>query len=60
MGLRNALDEFAEVIALFESGRIDPLQVVTDRVTLDDVPQALARWAANPSSVGKVMVSVSD
>ena len=60
VGSRNALDEFAEVIALFESGRVDPLQVVTDRVTLDEVPQALARWALNPSSVGKVLVSVSD
>ena len=60
LGSRNALDEFAEVIALFESGRVDPLQVVTDRVTLDDVPQVLARWASDPSSVGKVLVSVSD
>ena len=60
LGSRNALDEFAEVIALFESGRVDPLQVVTDRVTLDEVPQALAWWASDPSSVGKVLVSVSD
>jgi threonine dehydrogenase-like Zn-dependent dehydrogenase len=60
VGSRNALDEFGEVIALFESGRVDPLQVVTDRVTLDDVPQILARWASDPSSVGKVLVSVSD
>jgi threonine dehydrogenase-like Zn-dependent dehydrogenase len=60
VGSRNALDEFAEVIALFESGRVDPLQVVTDRVTLDDVPQVLVRWASDPSSVGKVLVSVSD
>lgn len=60
VGSRNALDEFAEVMALFQSGRVDPLQVVTDRVMLEDVPQALARWAAEPSSVGKVLVSVSD
>ena len=60
VGSRNALDEFAEVIALFESGRVDPLEAVTDRVTLDDVPQVLARWGSNPSSVGKVLVSVSD
>jgi threonine dehydrogenase-like Zn-dependent dehydrogenase len=58
VGSRNALDEFAEVIALFESGRVDPLQVVTHRVTLDDVPQVLAQWAADPSSIGKVLVSV--
>lgn len=59
VGSRNALDEFAEVIALFESGRVDPRDVVTDRVALDDVPQILGRWAAEPSSVGKVLVSVS-
>ena len=41
-------------------GRVDPLQVVTDRVTLDEVPQVMARWASDPSSVGKVLVSVSD
>lgn len=58
VGSRNALDEFAEVIALFESGRIDPLQVVTHRVTLDEVPAVLSRWATDPSSVGKVLVSL--
>jgi threonine dehydrogenase-like Zn-dependent dehydrogenase len=58
VGSRNALDEFAEVIALFESGQVDPLQVVTDRVTLEEVPAVLGRWATNPSTVGKVMVSV--
>jgi threonine dehydrogenase-like Zn-dependent dehydrogenase len=58
VGSRNALDEFAEVIALFESGRVDPLQVVTHRVALEDVPQMFSRWAAEPTSVGKVLVSL--
>lgn len=58
VGSRNSLHEFTEVIALFESGRVDPRQVITDRVSMDEVPAALARWAAEPSSVGKVLVSV--
>ena len=60
VGSRNAMDEFAEVVALFESGRIDPGQVVTDRIGLDDVPAMFARWAAEPAGVGKVLVSVGD
>lgn len=58
LGSRNALDEFAEVIALFESGRIDPRLTVTHRVSIDEVPATLARWAAQPADVGKVLVSV--
>ena len=59
VGSRNSMGEFDEVIALFESGRVDPLQVVTDRIGMDGVPGALARWAANPPAVGKVLVSVT-
>ena len=58
LGSRNATDEFAEVIALFESGRIDPLALVTDRVPLDEVPTMFARWAERPESVGKILVEI--
>jgi len=58
LGSRNATDEFAEVIALFESGRIDPLALVTNRVLLDDVPAMFKRWAERPESVGKILVEI--
>jgi L-gulonate 5-dehydrogenase len=58
LGSRNATDEFAEVIALFESGRIDPLALVTNRVALDDVPAMFTRWAERPESVGKILVEI--
>ena len=58
LGSRNATDEFAEVIALFESGRIDPLALVTNRVPLDDVPAMFTRWAEQPEGVGKILVEI--
>jgi threonine dehydrogenase-like Zn-dependent dehydrogenase len=58
LGSRNAIDEFAEVIALFESGRVDPLALVTDRVALDEVPAMFGRWADRPDSVGKILVEI--
>jgi alcohol dehydrogenase len=37
---------FAQVFALIEAGRLDPAAVVTSRITLDDVPQALPAMAS--------------
>ena len=59
LGSRNATDELAAVAALFESGRVDPRMLVTHRVAIDDAPAMLARWAAMPREVGKILVSVS-
>lgn len=59
LGSRNATDELSEVIGLFESGRVDPTLLVTDRIGLEQTPAMLERWAANPPGVGKVVVSVS-
>jgi threonine dehydrogenase-like Zn-dependent dehydrogenase len=59
LGSRNATDEFADVIALFESRAIDPLRLVTHRVALDDAPTMLTEWARQPAAVGKVLVSVT-
>jgi len=60
LGSRNATDELAAVVALFESGKVDPLALVTHRVALDDAPGMLGQWAAAPQAVGKILVSVSD
>lgn len=37
---------FEQVFALIEAGRLDPAAVVTHRITLDDVPQALPAMAS--------------
>lgn len=58
LGSRNATDELAAVVQMFEGGRVDPLRVVTDRVALDDAPAAMARWASAPRGVGKILVAV--
>ncbi len=59
LGSRNATDELTAVVALFESGIVDPCTLVTHRVTLDAAPAMLAQWAAAPQAVGKILVSVS-
>ena len=57
-GSRNATDELAAVVQMFESGRIDPMRVVTDRVRIDDAPAVMARWAHAPGGVGKILVAL--
>jgi L-galactonate 5-dehydrogenase len=59
LGSRNATDELAAVVALFESGKVDPLALVTHRITLDDAPAMLGQWAAEPQAVGKILVGLS-
>jgi threonine dehydrogenase-like Zn-dependent dehydrogenase len=59
LGSRNATDELSAVVAMFESGRVDPRGVVTHRVALDEAPDMLAHWAESPRDVGKVLVSVA-
>jgi threonine dehydrogenase-like Zn-dependent dehydrogenase len=58
LGSRNATDEMEAVIALFDSGRVDPTALVTDRVTMQGAPDMFARWAADPAPVGKILVSL--
>jgi threonine dehydrogenase-like Zn-dependent dehydrogenase len=58
LGSRNATRELGDVVRLFESGRVDPRRVVTDRVALDEVPRVMARWAERPAGIGKILVAV--
>lgn len=58
LGSRNATDELSAVVAMFESGRVDPRALVTHRVSLAEAPGMLAHWAGSPRDVGKVLVSV--
>ena len=59
LGSRNALPEdFKEVMNLLCASSFPVDRVVTSVVPLDDAPEALARWAAHPASVTKIMVKV--
>jgi threonine dehydrogenase-like Zn-dependent dehydrogenase len=58
LGSRNATDELKAVVAMFESGRVDPRSLVTHRVAFDDAPGMLQRWADAPGEVGKILVEV--
>jgi threonine dehydrogenase-like Zn-dependent dehydrogenase len=58
LGSRNATTELADVIALFESGQIDPLELVTHRVPLEAAPATLEQWAGDPAAVGKILVTL--
>lgn len=60
LGSRNATDELAAVVAMFESGTVDPRALVTHRVSLEAAPAMLAEWAAAPQAVGKILVSVTE
>jgi 2-desacetyl-2-hydroxyethyl bacteriochlorophyllide A dehydrogenase len=58
-GSRNALPEdFRAVVQMLEAKRF-PVEIAVGMIVgLDDAPQAIAQWAANPSSYSKIMVSV--
>lgn len=59
LGSRNALPEdFKEVMNLLCASSFPVDRMVTSVVPLDDAPEALARWAAHPASITKIMVKV--
>jgi threonine dehydrogenase-like Zn-dependent dehydrogenase len=55
-GSRNALGDFADVIAMLEQGRFPVDEVITRTVPFDSAGAALAEWDANPASVTKILV----
>jgi 2-desacetyl-2-hydroxyethyl bacteriochlorophyllide A dehydrogenase len=58
-GSRNALPEnFSAVIQMLEGKRFPVDAAVSLVVGLEETPQAVAQWAANPSSYSKIMVSL--
>jgi len=60
LGSRNALPEdFHGVIAMLESGMFPVERMISAVVSLDDAPGSIARWAAQPAAVTKIMVHVS-
>ena len=58
-GSRNALPEdFRTVIQMLEAKRFPVEDAVSLIVALEEAPQIIARWAENPSSYSKIMVSL--
>lgn len=59
LGSRNATTQnFADVIAVLESGRYPVADTITHAVPFGEAGQALARWAADPSRVTKIHVAM--
>lgn len=59
LGSRNALPEdFRGVIEMLEQGRFPVEEAITAVVGLDEAPEYLASWSANPSQFAKIMVTL--
>lgn len=59
LGSRNALPEdFREVIRMLEERRFPVEDAVSKVVPLEDAPQTLAAWSAEPSRFTKIMIQV--
>jgi len=59
LGSRNALPEdFRTVIQMLEARRFPVEDAISVTIGMDDAPQLIGQWAANPSSYSKIMVSL--
>ena len=60
LGSRNALPvDFREVIAMLESDKFPAEKVISKIVALEEVPDVLVEWAADPYRFAKIMVQVN-
>lgn len=60
LGSRNALPEdFREVIRMLEEGRFPVDDIVSAVVPIEEAPEMLRQWSANPAAFTKIMVQVS-
>jgi threonine dehydrogenase-like Zn-dependent dehydrogenase len=60
LGSRNALPEnFREVIRMLEKGRFPVNDVISAVVSIEEAPEMLRQWSANPAASTKIMVQVS-
>lgn len=57
-GSRNALGEFADVIAMLEAGRFPAEAMISRMVPFSEAGNALAEWARNPSAINRILVEV--
>jgi 2-desacetyl-2-hydroxyethyl bacteriochlorophyllide A dehydrogenase len=59
-GSRNALPEdFRDVIRMLEGGRFPVDDVISAVVPIEETPEMLRQWSANPTAFTKIMVQVS-
>jgi threonine dehydrogenase-like Zn-dependent dehydrogenase len=60
LGSRNALPEdFEEVIRMLEAGRFPVEDAISATVSLEEAPEILAQWSANPAAYTKIMVQLA-
>jgi 2-desacetyl-2-hydroxyethyl bacteriochlorophyllide A dehydrogenase len=60
LGSRNALPEdFHEVIRMLEEGRFPVEDTVSAVFLLNEAPEALAAWSADPARFTKIMIQIS-
>jgi 2-desacetyl-2-hydroxyethyl bacteriochlorophyllide A dehydrogenase len=58
LGSRNALPaDFREVIQMLEAHRFPVDEAVTHMVPIDEAPDVLKAWSANPSAFSKIMIT---
>lgn len=58
MGSRNALGDFAQVIAMLEAGRFPADAMVSKVVRLEEAGEALAEWDRAPGKVNRILVDM--
>ena len=60
LGSRNALPEdFREVIRMLEEKRFPVVDMISTVIPIEEAPEMLKQWSANPAAFTKIMVRVS-
>jgi len=59
-GSRNALDEFASVVAMLQQGQFPVDGMISRVVPLAQAGEALAQWDADPAAVTRILVSFDE
>lgn len=58
LGSRNCIGkkDFPEVISYLERGKFPVNEVISKVISIDEAPETLANWAANPAGIIKIMI----
>lgn len=56
LGSRNCLGDFPTVIKYLEAGKFPVDDVISKVVTIDEAPQTMIDWDANPVGITKIMI----
>jgi threonine dehydrogenase-like Zn-dependent dehydrogenase len=52
-------EDFREVIRMLEEGRFPVDDMISAVVPIEEAPEMLRQWSANPAAFTKIMVQVS-